>query len=85
MAEKGFNLTASSYNSIIKGFFKKKKISEARELFEEMRREGMAADAEIYNLFVDISYGEGNMETALELCDEAIENCFLNRIKKEKQ
>ncbi|XP_025013289.2 pentatricopeptide repeat-containing protein At1g05670, mitochondrial [Ricinus communis] len=81
MVEKRFNLTASSYNALIKGFFKRKKLLEARQLFEEMRREGLVASAEIYNLFVDMNYEEGNMETTLELCDEAIEKCLLDKAR----
>lgn len=76
MVQKGFNLTTSSYNALIKGFLKRKKYLEARELFEEMRRGGLVADREIYYFFVDINFEEGNTEITLELCDAAIE-CYL--------
>ncbi|CAL5357988.1 unnamed protein product [Camellia sinensis] len=79
MAEKGYSLTVSSYNALIKGFFKRKKFLEARKLFEEMRREGLVADRELYNIFVDMNYSEGNMDITLELCDEAIEKCLIDK------
>ena len=67
-----YGLTVASYNALIKFFFRRKKILEARKLFEETRREGLVADEELYNIFVDLSYGELNMDITLELCDEAI-------------
>ncbi|KAI7990539.1 Pentatricopeptide repeat-containing protein [Camellia lanceoleosa] len=82
MAEKGYRLTVSSYNALIKGFFKRKKFLEARKLFEEMRREGLVADRELYNIFVDMNYSEGNMDITLELCDEAIEKCLIDKSNK---
>ena len=42
-----------------------------------MRREGLVADREIYNMFADINYDEGKMELTLELCDEAVEKCLV--------
>ncbi|KAG5521081.1 hypothetical protein RHGRI_033590 [Rhododendron griersonianum] len=83
MVEKGYRLTVASYNVLIKGFFKRKKISEARKLFEEMRREGLVADGELYSIFVDLSYSEGSMDITLELCDEAIEKCLMDKSNKE--
>ncbi|KAL5759641.1 hypothetical protein ACOSQ2_018479 [Xanthoceras sorbifolium] len=47
MVRKGFTLTVTSYNALIKGFLKRKKLLEARQLFEEMRREGLFAEREI--------------------------------------
>ncbi|XP_020975911.1 pentatricopeptide repeat-containing protein At1g05670, mitochondrial [Arachis ipaensis] len=79
MVEKGFTLTAASYSALIKGFCKRKKFAEARQLFEEMRIQGLVADKEIYDIFVDVNYGEGNWEITLELCDEAIEKCLIKR------
>ncbi|KAK0574708.1 hypothetical protein LWI29_027793 [Acer saccharum] len=79
MVGKGFTLTAASYNALIKGFLKRKKFLEARDLFEEMRREGLVAEREIYNFFVDVNFEEGNMETTLELCDEAIEQFLVDK------
>ncbi|KAJ0095118.1 hypothetical protein Patl1_16297 [Pistacia atlantica] len=78
MVDKGFNLSTTAYSALIKGFLKRKKFLEARELFEEMRRRGLVADREIYNSFVDINFEEGHMETTLELCDEAIEWFLVN-------
>ncbi|GMY26109.1 pentatricopeptide repeat-containing protein At1g05670, mitochondrial [Fagus crenata] len=84
VVEKGFDLTASSYSALIKGFYKRKKFMEARELFEEMRKQGLTAEKEIYNIFVDMNFEEGNMEITLELCDEAIEKCLVDKVKNEK-
>ncbi|KAI3864826.1 hypothetical protein MKW92_019390 [Papaver armeniacum] len=83
MVGKGFSLRATSYNSFIKGLYKKKKFAEARKLFEEMRREGLAVDREIYNIFLDLNYDDGNVETTLELCDEAIEKSLVDKSTKD--
>ncbi|RWR91702.1 pentatricopeptide repeat-containing protein mitochondrial-like protein [Cinnamomum micranthum f. kanehirae] len=48
-------------------------MTEAKKLFDKMRAEGSVADKEIYDNFIDLNYSEGNMESVLELCDEAIE------------
>ncbi|KAK6922089.1 Pentatricopeptide repeat [Dillenia turbinata] len=77
MVGRGFKLTVGSYNALIKGFVKKKKFAEAMELFEEMRREGLVADKELYSIFADIRYDEGNLDMTLELCDEVIETCLM--------
>ncbi|XP_073020092.1 uncharacterized protein [Primulina eburnea] len=74
--EKGYNLTVESYNALIKGFLKRKKYLEARELFEQMRKKGLSADKEIYCTFVDVNYEEGNIDSTFELCNEAVERCF---------
>ena len=81
MVGKGFSPTASSYNALMKGFYKRKKFSEANQLFEKMRSEGLDADREIYNIFADINYDEGKMELTLELCDVAIEKCLVGDIQ----
>ncbi|GMH01671.1 hypothetical protein Nepgr_003510 [Nepenthes gracilis] len=80
MVERGFNLTVSSYNALIRGFLKRKKYVEAESLFEEMRRKGLIPDKEIYNFYLDRSFQEGNMDMALELCDETIEKCLVAEV-----
>ncbi|KAG2267263.1 hypothetical protein Bca52824_061818 [Brassica carinata] len=54
MVEKGFSVSASTYSALIKGFFKRKKFVEAREVFEQMKREGLAGDKEIFDFFSDV-------------------------------
>ncbi|KAF9591959.1 hypothetical protein IFM89_010406 [Coptis chinensis] len=83
MVGKGFGLRASSYNALIRGLLKKKRMEEARKLFEQMRTEGLVADKEIYNIFLDLNYDEGNMQMTLELCDEAIEKCLIDKTPSE--
>ncbi|KAJ8467003.1 hypothetical protein OPV22_029555 [Ensete ventricosum] len=84
MISKGFGLRRSSYNALIKGLVRKKRLTEAKQLFEEMRAKNLVANREIYNIFIDINYTEQNIEMTLELCDEAIEKCLqesdLNKI-----
>lgn len=58
IVEKGYDLTVESYNVLIKGFLKRKKYLEARELFEQMRKKGLSADKEIYCTFADVNYEE---------------------------
>ncbi|KAK3027862.1 hypothetical protein RJ639_041496 [Escallonia herrerae] len=79
MIEKGFKLSVESYNALIKGFLKRKKYVEATELFKEMRKEGLVADRELYNIFVDMNYDDGNLDMTLDLCDEAVENCIMDK------
>lgn len=71
MVEKGFKLSGSSYNALIKGLSKRKKM------------DGSVADKEIYDNFIDLNYSEGNMESVLELCDEAIEKRLVNKMGNE--
>ncbi|KAE8716504.1 hypothetical protein F3Y22_tig00110114pilonHSYRG00148 [Hibiscus syriacus] len=49
--DKGYDLTASWYYALIKGFIKRKKFSEATEIFQEMRRKGLSTDKDIF-LFI---------------------------------
>ncbi|CAK9136321.1 unnamed protein product [Ilex paraguariensis] len=59
-------------------FIKRKKYLEARDLFKEMRKEGLVADREFYYTFIDMTFDEGNTDMTLELCDEAIEKCLVD-------
>ena len=79
MVEKGFSLSVASYDALIKGFYKRKKFVEAKKLFEEMRTEGFVAEKEIFDIFVDVNYEEGNWENSLELFDETIEKCLVKK------
>ncbi|KAF5194644.1 Pentatricopeptide repeat-containing protein mitochondrial [Thalictrum thalictroides] len=83
MVGKGFSLRTSSYNALIKGLLKKKRVIEARQLFEQMRTEGLVADQDIYSIFLDLNYNEGDMEMTLELCDETIEKCLVGKTHNE--
>ncbi|PNX73392.1 pentatricopeptide repeat-containing protein mitochondrial-like [Trifolium pratense] len=74
MFEKGVMPNATTFNSLMK----QKKYVEARKLFEEMRTHGLVAEKDIYDIFVDVNYEEGNWEITLELWDEAIEKCLVN-------
>jgi hypothetical protein len=44
----------------------------------------LTAEREIYNIFIDMNFEEGNMEITLELCDEAIEKCLVDNGENEK-
>nr|GLL33905.1 pentatricopeptide repeat-containing protein At1g05670, mitochondrial isoform X1 [Ipomoea trifida] len=76
MVEKGYKPTIDTYHALIKGFLKRKKFSEAKGVFEEMRREGLSADKELYCIFADMRFEEGDFDRALQICDEAIEKAF---------
>ncbi|CAO1941873.1 unnamed protein product [Urochloa humidicola] len=73
MIGKGFRLTATSYSSLIRLLNKKKKFIEARNLFDEMRKEGLAAEPDVYNFYIDSNFNEDNLESTLALCDELVE------------
>ncbi|CAH9090217.1 unnamed protein product [Cuscuta epithymum] len=81
MVGKGYKPTVDTYHALIKGFLKRKKFSEAKFFFEEMRKEGLAVDKELYCLFADMTFEEGEIDRVLELCDEAIEMCLVNETK----
>jgi pentatricopeptide repeat protein len=52
---------------------KKKKFVEARKLFDEMRKEGLTAELDVYNFYIDFNFDEDNLESTLALCDELVE------------
>ncbi|TVU38886.1 hypothetical protein EJB05_12281, partial [Eragrostis curvula] len=74
MIEKGFRLAATSYNALVRLLNKKKKFVEARKLFDEMRKEGLTADPDVYNFYIDLNFNEDNLESTLALCDELVES-----------
>ncbi|PWA37895.1 hypothetical protein CTI12_AA586380 [Artemisia annua] len=82
MVEKGYDLSVNAYNALIKGFIKRKRIQEAKTLFDEMRKKGLAADRELYSIFMDMNYHEGNLDLTLELCDEALEKSIVDKTGK---
>ncbi|GMI74928.1 hypothetical protein like AT1G05670 [Hibiscus trionum] len=91
---KDMRTTAAMWKGMcVQGHCKARNMKEAwflrREMidkgYDEMREKWLAADKEMYSIFVDINYEEGNMETTLELCDEVIENCLLTKLNLENK
>jgi hypothetical protein len=59
---------------------KKKKFTEARRLFEKMRKERLTAEPDVYNFYIDLSFNEDNLESTLALCDELVEVTLVKSI-----
>jgi pentatricopeptide repeat protein len=78
MKGKGFSVSVSTYSVLIKGFLKRKKFLEAREVFDQMRREGLAADKEIFDFFSDTKYKGKRPDTIVDPIDEIIENYLVD-------
>ena len=59
MVEKGCSLDVFSYNILINGYCKSKKIDEAKRLFHEMSNKGIIPNVVAYNTLIDgLSSGE---------------------------
>ncbi|GAA0146277.1 hypothetical protein LIER_36284 [Lithospermum erythrorhizon] len=79
MVEKGLRPASYTYHALIKGFMKRKRYNEAKEIFHEMRQQGLPLDEQLYSIFLDMNYNEGNFEMTLELCEEAVEKCLIKK------
>jgi pentatricopeptide repeat protein len=77
MIEMGFKLSASAYSALIRLLNKKKKFAEAKGLFDEMRKDGLTAEPDVYSFYIGHNFNEDNSESTVAVRDELVEESHL--------
>lgn len=42
-----------------------------------MRKEGLTAEPDVYNFYIDLDFSEDNLESTIALCDELVETILV--------